>query len=301
MTLQTRTAVVTEAHRRYDVEAIPNDLMPRDDSGAVGVLLRPAFHAETLLRYEPRTRTITMSAYARSLWYLVAELCNPAPTTKERLVEKYRGVTAPPPAIEIWSETAAIGTGAAAIDGGLVAAFRRAEAEGGPRHGVDGISLRGFCFEGGDESRFEAWSPTFDSEAHRFVHLLYRCARESLRSDEVEQRLEELHGYLGLGLPWKVVSETPLVIRIFGSLSASDEPELRRALDGLPRTEPVVLDLSRLAGMGSLLHPVWRSWLQERDNVLWVVGDDIARHLDSIGVSAGARHPDLASALRELR
>src|SRR6185369_6862103 len=109
----------------------------------------------------------------------------------------------------------------------LAAAFHEAEAEDGPRFGVDGMSIVGFSLKGGNERRFEAWSPGPSSKTHRFVHLLYQLAGHNLGSAEIKERLEEIHGYLRLGLPWKVVSDMPLVVRIFGSLSATDMPELR--------------------------------------------------------------------------
>ncbi|NUO47993.1 MAG: hypothetical protein HOV80_03965 [Polyangiaceae bacterium] len=300
MTLVTSTVTVTDAHRRYAVEAILDDLRPSGDALPIGVLLRPAFNGETLLSFDPSVQTITVSAYDRSLWYLLAEHESREPTTKERLLEKYRGVTPPPPTIQIWRETAIV-SASTGFRNTLSASFQEAIAESGSLGGADGISVLGFSFERGAEVRFADWSPRPGSKSHRFVHLLYEVARQNLASTEVERRLEELHGYLALGLPWRVMSSSPLVVRIFGSLSTTELPELRAALEQLPLTEPIVLDLSRLAGMGTLLYPMWRQWLEGRRNVRWVVGDGAAFHLESIGVPAGVQHRDLSSALDGLR
>lgn len=305
MTFTRTTVNVTDGLHRYDTDAILNDLVPEDDVEALGVLLRPAFHGETILRYQPVTGTIQISAYAESLWYFLSELKERERTpsslnTKQRLLEKYRGIRPAAPTIEKWTETESLSTGEATA-AALAAAFDEARAERSAGIGVDGMSVFGFRSEGASTSRFEAWSPRPGSKAHRFVLLLYQLADQHLRTDEAERRLEDIHGYLELGLPWKLVSESPLVVRVFGSLSSTQIPALREALDRLPRHEHVIMDLTRLSGMGTLLHPVWRTWLHERSNVIWAEGESARAHLDSIGAAPETRFPDLTSALGRSR
>jgi hypothetical protein len=293
MAVTNGTVAITDGHRDYDVEVVLSDLLPRPIDAGVGVLLRPAFHAETLLVFEPSAdapdaATLTLAAYATSLWYFVAELGERVPTAKERLLEKHRGIKPPPPEIQTIRETALMPHSGAATLEELLATFRQARSEDGDRIGADGISVLGFHITQDDESRFESWSPSPESRSHRFVQLLYDLAEHHLRSPEVERCLEDLHGYLSLGFPWKVVSTSPYIVRIFGSLSSSHLPELRHALEQLPH-EPVILDLSGLAGMGTALHPVWRSWLEGRTNISWIVGERGAFHLDCIGVPSEKR------------
>lgn len=301
MTYTRATTTLTEELQRYDEEAILADLMSDQVGETIGALLLPAFDAETLLRYQPATSTLQMSSYASSLWYFLSELKEretevSSLNLKQRLLAKHRGVKPPVPTPWKWTETQSVSPGHVAEASLLASAFDDARAEVGHKIGLDGMSILAFKWSGTSILRFRVWSPRPSSKAHRFVLLLYRLAERNLKSDDAERRLESIHSYLDLGLPWKVFSESPLVVRLFGSLSSTHVPALRQKLHALPHHERVVMDVTRLSGMGAQLHQVWRSWLDERTNIFWAEGKHISDHLDAIGVPRERRFPDLATA-----
>jgi hypothetical protein len=199
MGLTTRTVSITD-EGRFTEESILDDLVPSRDADAFGALLRPAFGAETLLHYEPRTATITVAGYVRSLSSVLYEHQERPVSTQQRLLEKYRGATPPVPTVEAWTEAGEVS--ASGLDGanGLPAAFREAVEEADQMFGgADGITVVGFQFEAGRLRRFESWCPPPTSNPHRFVQFLYRLACQNLRSAEVEQRLAEVDHDLALG------------------------------------------------------------------------------------------------------
>ena len=249
------------------------------------VTLLPAFHPETVIVVQ-RTESeavVSMSSFERSWWYYLAE---------------YQSTEADPEPPTIWSEQAAFDAGELTeLDTAFEDACKSRRAIG-----LDGVSVLGEASRGGGKiNSFEAWSPRAGDPANRFVSSLYDIALERLRSSEVTNRLEQLHGYLDRGLPVKISGEHPIIYRVFGSLSSSEEAELRSSLAAIPTHERVVIDMGGFEGMGTILHPVFVEFMQRVEAVVWVESPSATMHLSAIRVPKSQRFANLGDAIDHLR
>ncbi len=111
--------------------------------------------------------------------------------------------------------------------------------------------------------------PAAREPRHGLFAGLHRAARAALAPGRGQGRLDQLHGYLGLGLPVEDLGGALRRMRIFGRLSSPDETALRAFFDGIPVGAPLVLDMREFEGMGSLLFPIFQTLARDRP-VAWV-------------------------------
>lgn len=234
-------------------------------------LFLPSFHPETLVTADLVSGSVTLATFERSLWITLneRELRGP-PDLRERLALK-RGQELGPPLPGVWREEAPLAEGwAATLRGWLERELAAALAPPVERLGLDGISLLGLVQDAsGSLHRLEAWSPRPGEPRHGLFAGLHRAARAALPPGRGQGRLDQLHGYLRLGLPVEDLGGAPRRVRIFGSLSSPDEAALRALFSRLPAGAPLVVDLRELEGMGTLLFPVFQALARERP-VAWV-------------------------------
>lgn len=112
--------------------------------------------------------------------------------------------------------------------------------------------------------------------------------------------LEQLHSYLGLGLPLKDQPGPPRRLRIFGRLTTLDEDDLMRKLGEIAPDEPVIMDMSNLEGMGSLLHRVFASFASRPGPTGWVASPAALPHLEAIRVPPSTLFPTFEAATKAL-
>jgi hypothetical protein len=132
---------------------------------------------------------------------------------------------------------------------------------------------------------FSAWSPSGDSLQGQYFLLLYKLAWDSLHDETSAERLEQLHGYLGLGLSARVIDESPRRLRLFGSFSSGDEEELHACFSELASDEPLVVDMTNFDGMGTILYPLFSRFANARKRLAWVGSPNAVRHLKEIGIN----------------
>jgi hypothetical protein len=101
----------------------------------------------------------------------------------------------------------------------------------------------------------------------------------------LQERLEQLHRHLFTELPWRVIEEDPLRVRLFGRLSSASEEALRRAIGALPRSSPVVLDMRGFENMGAALYPIFKQAFRERPRLVAYVSPEAREQLLWAGVS----------------
>lgn len=152
--------------------------------------------------------------------------------------------------------------------------------------GCDGIILEGLVQDEQSNHRFIAWSPGPETapRQHGFVLALLRLAMDVAREPGTVEYLEQVFGYVDKGLPVKVFDETPRRIRLFGSLSSTDEKALQSLLDSVDPGEPVLMDLSNLEGMGTALHPLFTRFHARPGRTAWRVSTPAERHLRAAGI-----------------
>lgn len=237
------------------------------------ILFLPSFHPEALLRIveDPSGTILHLSTFSSSLWHFASDPVD-RPVKMEETVR-----LAEDRATIFWE---AMDT----LEPGSIGDSRIL--------GVDGIQT--YCRWGREciNASFEAWSPKPDSEQGRFIWPSYQLAWETLQSRFGVERLEHLHGYLGLGLPIREIPGRVRCVRIFGSLAASREVELRAYFDSIPEGEPLVIDMTNFAGMGTLLYPTFVEIASSR-TIAWAVRSSVRRHLTAMKLP----HPDLFDTL----
>jgi hypothetical protein len=234
-------------------------------SRSAQVLLLPSFHPEVLLRVGegPTGTTLCLSTFTSSLWL---SLYSPTRVRPERRVE---AVQVPPErAARFWS----------ALEEVKPQLLRDV-----PRVGYDGMILNA-SYQRGDSTSFAAWSaaPAPQSVIGRFVRVIYDLAWDVVKEPVGIERLEQLHAYLGIGLPARVIEGRVKCLRIFGVLALREQKALRALFSSLPAEEPIVVDLTNLDRMGTLLYPDFVAFASGRPLLAWAVSRHARRQLEAM-------------------
>jgi hypothetical protein len=287
-------ANLPETQKAYSEAAVFAALAPRDlDASFPGAVFRalylPSFHPEALITVAitpDGAGEVSIASFDRSLWYTLGDRRQPAPGK------------APPSMPVRWEECGALQRGQS---GELLRAA--ADLEGVEdeerRFGIDGMRLVGEIRAGAGVSsrRFHAWSPDPGDKLHAYFATIHRVATDALWADRAVCRLEQLHGYLRIGLPVRDLGGKPRRLRIFGALSSHDEGALRELFGVLRRDVPMIVDMSNFDGMGSLLYPVFRDFMERPGPILWLASDRARQQLRYIGVVEEHIVEDVAEAL----
>jgi hypothetical protein len=240
------------------------------------VLLRPAFHPAAL---------ISARAGATPSLRLAAQL-RPWADGDPPVIHEAATMLSPAQAEGLWTTLAACVPGLDAPD---------------DRRGLDGITAVFELAEGAaPPRRITAWSPEPGDARHTYLATLHALARAVLLDEIAQRTLEQLHGYLELGLPARDHGGTPRRLQIFGRLSSGEEGELAALFAAVPPEIAVVVDMANFEGMGTLLHPLFRRFSRRAGPTAWAVSRAARQHLEQAGVAAEQLFDELAAALRGL-
>jgi len=251
-----------------------------DESTIAEVVFFPSFHAETILQAnKARASELRLTTLSSSLWYS-SEGSGPAP---QRITEKIQLDDCV--ASDFWSRVEEL----------QPLAISDSEAAG-----LDGMSVEAAYCSLDIAHSFSAWSPSEDSPQGRFVVLLYKLAWAVLRNSTSIERLEQLHGYLNLGIPYRVLEESPRRLRLFGRLSSQDEEGLRSLFSSISYEEPLVVDMENFEGMGTLLHPLFVEFASSRDNLAWVGPSQAPEYLGEVGIPESAISESIETARQKV-
>ena len=226
-------------------------------------LCLPSFHPEVLLRVAEWSNgtTFHLATFTSSLWY--SEL-GKEPSRMDEAIH-----VVPERAICFWDS----------IEGLSPQTIRDEKTIG-----VDGMLTYARWRRGEVTSSFEAWSPSPDSQQGKFIRRIYDLGWQLVRERVSIERLEQLHGYLRLGLPVRLIEGKVRCLRLFGGLSSSDEDDLRSCFAWLPSGEPLVMDMTNFDGMGTLLYPAFVEFASGRRVLAWAVSGAARRHIASMGL-----------------
>jgi hypothetical protein len=240
---------------------------PEDQSAIreAEALCFPSFHPETLLRATggPNGTTFRLVTVASSMWWHTDE------GTQGKLPERLQ-------------EIALVSHESALIFWASIDALKPAAIQSGDSFGVDGMSVQATYRQGDLVVSFDTWCPDAGSPDGMFVHLLYDLAWEFLKEPTSIDRLEQLHSYLDLGLPVRLLSGDVICLRLFGSLASYHERELRELFDTLPKESPLVVDMTNFDGMGTLLYPAFLAFASERPLLAWACSESAKRHIEAM-------------------
>jgi hypothetical protein len=199
----------------------------------------------------------------------------------ERRPGRSREPTPPP-----WRTRAAISPERAARFAHEMSALDREALSASTSCGLDGIRLRGEIADAGPVFQFSAWSPAPSSSPaqHGFFAGLYRLAAELIEDACARLALENLHGYLDLGLPVVDLGGVPRRLRLFGRLSADDTAELKTLFQSLRGEEALIMDLGNFENMGAAFYPLFRELAGRPGPTTWCASAPAHAQLVAAGV-----------------
>lgn len=151
--------------------------------------------------------------------------------------------------------------------------------------GLDGMTITATYQQRDAQNQFLIWSPEPRSPEGEFVGVIYRLAWEFLTGDASIRRLEQLHGYLDLGLPARLINGPVRRLRIFGRLTSSDDHALYQQLNDAAGDDPLLVDMTNFEGMGTLLYPIFARFAARRKNIAWAASPHARKQLAQIGVN----------------
>jgi hypothetical protein len=156
-----------------------------------------------------------------------------------------------------------------------------------PRLGLDRMILCA-SYRRGEHPSFTAWGPTPAPEAliGKFVRPIYDLAWDVVKEQLGIERLEQLHAYLQIGLPARIIAgEGPVkCLRIFGRLAIGEQKALRSLFASLPAEAPLVVDLTNLDRMGTLLYPDFVAFASGRPLLAWAVSRHARRQVEAMSL-----------------
>jgi hypothetical protein len=167
---------------------------------------------------------------------------------------------------------------------------------------MDGMRVQGeYSNVSGQHNSFQA-DFFVDSKQYQFSRAVYQLATEVLKEEKSIRILEDIHGYLGGGLPAKNLGGNPYCVRIFGTLSSRDQDDLQQFLDELPKSTPLLVDMSNFDGMGTLLYPIFQQFMRRRQAspTTWWTSYVARRHLEALGVPSSSIFDNREAALAGL-
>lgn len=166
--------------------------------------------------------------------------------------------------------------------------------------GIDGMSIRASYHQADLSNSFTAWGPAPESPQGRFVGELFGLAWKLHTSKLAIERLEQLHGYLRLGLPVRWIESDVKCVRLFGRLSSNDEADLRRLFGQLLDEEELVIDMTNFEGMGTLLHPMFAELASKHPRLAWAASKAARKHLLAIDLEESIIHETVEAACQSL-
>jgi hypothetical protein len=127
-----------------------------------------------------------------------------------------------------------------------------------------------------------------NSNGFKFVYEVYKIASKFLKAEKSVRVLEHIFCYFNLDLPIKDLGGHPHCVRIFGSLSSRKQKELSLFFDRLPKSKPLLMDMSNFESMGTLLYPTFQQFVEQRKLALtvWWASDSARKHLEALGISS---------------
>lgn len=250
------------------------------------VLCFPSFHAETFLRVAETSdgTTFHQSTFSSSFWrwYLDCRANDFEVPTQ-------------------FQETIAVPFEQADAFWKLMTSLNPASVRPKKVLGLDGMSIIAAYQDWAAESEFESWSPDPTSPEGEYLGLIYRLGWEVLRNETSIERLEGLHGYLRLGLSARIIPGEVKCLRLFGSLTSSDERALRKVFESLPKEEPLLVDMTNFDGMGTLLFPAFVDFSSGHNQLAWAVSKDARRYIEAMKMQEPVLFDTVAEATRWLR
>jgi hypothetical protein len=148
--------------------------------------------------------------------------------------------------------------------------------------GLDGIGVKNLYCQDTVRNNFYFWSPQKGTTEHKIVEVVIGLLRKKFTTLKYQEYIEQLEQYFNFGLPCKKISNNPLEIRIYGSLTSNNKDELNNFINKLPSDTSIVIDMTNFNRMGTMYYPLFRSLINRNKNIIWVTKDN--NQLKEIGI-----------------
>ena len=139
---------------------------------------------------------------------------------------------------------------------------------------LDGINIECILSHSNSESkRIEFRSPERDTRELEIMKSLFVIMNDTFLQEPVLNHIELMQGYFRIGNQWKITSENPLTLRLFGSLSIYEKEEITALFNTLKANELLLLDIRNLDGMGATFHESFSKLIHKMKAVYWLISD----------------------------
>jgi hypothetical protein len=166
-------------------------------------------------------------------------------------------------------------------------------------YGMDGITVVNKIKINGDSAHFKFWSPDKATPEQRIVEAIFALCRHRFKGELFQEYFESLEQYFSFGLPCKIISKDPLEIRIYGTISADEHPDLIPFINEIPSDKPVLLDMRNFEGLAAMYFSTFQELNRRNKNVIWVARDKMK--LEEIGIDTSLILTDIHEARHRMK
>jgi hypothetical protein len=166
-------------------------------------------------------------------------------------------------------------------------------------YGMDGITVVNKIKINEDSVQFKFWSPYKEAPEQRLVEAIFALCRNRFKDELFQEYFETLEQYFNFGLPCKIISKAPLEIRIYGTISADEHPDLIPFIYEIPSDKPVLLDMRNFDGLAAMYFPTFQELCRRNKSVIWVAKDK--KKLGEIGIDTNLILNDIHAARQRLK
>jgi hypothetical protein len=164
---------------------------------------------------------------------------------------------------------------------------------------LDGIGVQNTYLQDIHKNSFYFSSPNKGSKEHQIVEAVFYLSKRKLTKKNAQEYFESLEQYFDFGLPCKKIRDKPYEIRIYGTLSSSEEQALTKFIHDIPSNQSVIIDMTNFGSMGTMFYPLFRSLIKRNKQLIWATTYTI--QLKEIGVDSSHIVPDIQTARQLLK
>jgi hypothetical protein len=136
--------------------------------------------------------------------------------------------------------------------------------------GSDGIIVKGTLIQNNLTNKFAFWSPDKGTPNADLMLCVLDLMNRAFIDVAIVNYNEQLEQYFPHRLGVKKISDTPLMYKLYGSISDGQEDELVAFLKSLPRHKRVIIDMSNFSGMGTMFYDDFEEYCVHRKNIYWL-------------------------------
>lgn len=164
---------------------------------------------------------------------------------------------------------------------------------------LDGIGVQNTYLQDIHKNSFYFSSPNKGSKEHQIVEAVFDLSKRKLTKKNAQEYFESLEQYFDFGLPCEKIRDKPYEVRIYGTLSSSEEQALTKFIHDIPSNQSVIIDKTNFGSMGTMFYPLFRSLIKRNKQLIWATTYTI--QLKEIGVDSSHIVPDIQTARQLLK